>query len=85
MPRTGFESPNGNMRLIGKYSFETLQRVLQGFFSFYKSQDLYILELFSLRVVLKPADAEPGYCEFYVLQNQGADNGYKRIGKVTLI
>lgn len=73
------------MRLIGKYSFETLQRVLQGFFSFYKSQDLYILELFSLRVVLKPVDAEPGYCEFYVLQNQGTDNSYKRIGKVTLM
>lgn len=64
------------MRLIGKYSFETLQRVLQGIFGFYTSQDVYILELFTLRVVIKPDE----YVEIYVLRNQD----YIKIGTIQL-
>lgn len=64
------------MRLIGKYTFETLQRVLQGVFAFYKSQDVFILELFTIRFVIAPND----YVDIYVLQN----DAYTKIGKITL-
>lgn len=61
------------MKLIGRYTFEVLQRTLQGFFGFYKSQDTWILELFSLRVAITPHDR----IEIYVLQDQS----YIKIGK----
>lgn len=64
------------MRLIGKYAFETLQRALQGIFAFYTSQDVYILELFTLRTVIKPDE----YVELYVLNKQD----YIKIGTIQL-
>lgn len=64
------------MRLIGKYTFETLQRALQGVFAFYTSQDVYILELFTLRMVIKPDE----YVELYVLSKQE----YTKIGTIEL-
>lgn len=64
------------MRLIGKYTFETLQRALQGVFAFYTSQDVYILELFTLRMVIKPDE----YVELYVLNKQE----YIKIGTIQL-
>lgn len=64
------------MRLIGKYTFETLQRALQGIFAFYTSQDVYILELFTLRMVIKPDE----YVELYVLNKQD----YIKIGTIQL-
>lgn len=64
------------MRLIGKYAFETLQRALQGIFGFYTSQDVYILELFTLRMVIKPDE----YVELYVLNKQE----YIKIGTIQL-
>lgn len=64
------------MRLIGKYTFEALQRTLQGIFAFYTSQDVYILELFTLRVVIKPDE----YAELYVLNKQD----YIKIGTIQL-
>lgn len=64
------------MRLIGKYTFEVLQRCLQGVFAFYKSNDLFILELFTARFVFAPNE----YVEIYVLIGQT----YTKIGKVNL-
>lgn len=64
------------MRLIGKYTFETLQRALQGIFAFYTSQDVYILELFTLRMVIKPDE----YAELYALNKQE----YIKIGTIQL-
>ena len=42
------------MRLIGRYTFETLQKVIQGVFGFSKKDNNYILELFSIRFVIVP-------------------------------
>ena len=42
------------MRLIGRYTFETLQKGIQGVFGFSKKDNNYILELFSIRFVIVP-------------------------------
>lgn len=74
--RYRFDSGIPTMRLFGKYSFETLQRALQGIFAFYQTQDLYILELFTLRAAIKPEE----YVELYVLIKQE----YTKIGTIQL-
>lgn len=42
------------MRLVGQYTFESLRKAIQGVFGFYKQNDDYILEVFSMRVVITP-------------------------------
>lgn len=64
------------MRLIGRYTFETLQKVIQGVFGFSKKDNNYILELFSIRFVIVPnVDVT-----IYVRNNQD----YIRIGTFEL-
>ena len=43
------------MRLVGQYTFEALRKAIQGVFGFYKKDNDYILELFSLRIVITPS------------------------------
>lgn len=66
------------MRLVGKYAFEALRDCLQGVFECYRSQDLWILELWQIRIVIKPHE----YAEFYI--NSGSTKGYESLGKFTL-
>lgn len=42
------------MRLVGQYTFETLRKAIQGVFGFYKQDNNYILEMFSIRAVIVP-------------------------------
>ena len=64
------------MRLIGRYTFEALQKVIQGVFGFSKKDNNYILELFSIRFVIVPnVDVT-----IYVRNNQD----YIRIGTFEL-
>lgn len=42
------------MRLVGQYTFEALRKAIQGVFGFYKQDDDYYLELFSIRAVIIP-------------------------------
>lgn len=42
------------MRLVGQYTFEALRKAIQGVFGFYKKDNDYYLELFSLRIVIVP-------------------------------
>ena len=64
------------MRLIGRYTFETLQKAIQGVFGFSKKDNNYILELFSIRFVIVPnVDVT-----IYVRNNQD----YIRIGTFEL-
>lgn len=42
------------MRLVGPYTFETLRKAIQGVFGFYKQDNDYILEVFSIRIVITP-------------------------------
>lgn len=42
------------MRLVGQYTFEALRKAIQGVFGFYKQDNNYYLELFSIRVVITP-------------------------------
>ena len=64
------------MRLIGRYTFETLQKVIQGVFGFSKKDNNYILELFSIRFVIVPNVV----VTIYVRNNQD----YIRIGTFEL-
>lgn len=66
------------MRLFGKYTFETLRDCLQGVFECYKTQDLYIIELWQIRFVIKPNE----YIEVFL--NQGNNKPYKSFGKILL-
>lgn len=42
------------MRLVGQYTFEALRKAIQGVFGFYKKDNDYYLELFSVRMVIVP-------------------------------
>lgn len=42
------------MRLVGQYTFEALRKAIQGVFGFYKKDNDYYLELFSIRIVIVP-------------------------------
>ena len=64
------------MRLIGRYTFETLQKVIQGVFGFSKKDNSYILELFSIKFVIVPNVV----VTIYVRNNQD----YIRIGTFEL-
>ena len=66
------------MRLFGKYTFETLRDCLQGVFECYQTQDLYIIELWQIRFVIKPNE----YIEVFL--NQGNNKPYKSFGKILL-
>lgn len=66
------------MRLFGKYTFEHLRDCLQGVFEFYKTGDVYILELWQLRFVIAPKS----YIEIFL--NAGPNQGYISFGKVEL-
>jgi hypothetical protein len=66
------------MRLFGKYTFETLRDCLQGVFECYTTQDLYIIELWQIRFVIKPNE----YIEVFL--NQGNNKPYKSFGKILL-
>ena len=43
------------MRLIGRYTFEALQKAIQGVFAFSKKDGDYILELFAIKFVITPS------------------------------
>lgn len=66
------------MRLFGKYPFETLRDCLQGVFEFYQTQDLWVIELWQLRAVIKPHE----YIELFL--NGGNKQGYVSFGKIQL-
>lgn len=66
------------MRLVGKYAFEALRDCLQGVFACQQTQDLWILELWQIRFVIKPHE----YVELYL--NAGSQKGYESLGKFTL-
>lgn len=42
------------MRLIGRYTFEALQKAIQGVFGFSKKDNDYVLELFAIKFVITP-------------------------------
>lgn len=66
------------MRLLGKYTFETLRDALQGIFHFESDSVGYTMELWQLRIFIKPNE----YAEFSV--NMGDEKNYKKIGRITL-
>lgn len=64
------------MRLVGQYTFEALRKAIQGVFGFYKKDNDYILELFSLRIVITP-----NVCAILYIRN---DQAYIKIGTFEL-
>jgi len=66
------------MRLLGKYAFDRLRDAFQGIFECYKTNDMWILELWQIRFVIMPNQ----YIEVFL--NQGENKPYKSFGKITL-
>lgn len=66
------------MRLFGKYPFEVLRDAMQGVFEFYQTKDVWVLELWQVRFVIKPHE----YIELFL--NAGAKQGYISFGKIVL-
>lgn len=64
------------MRLVGQYTFETLRKAIQGVFGFYRKDNDYILELFSIRIVVTP-----NICVVLYIRN---DQDYIKIGTFEL-
>ena len=64
------------MRLVGQYTFEALRKAIQGVFGFYKKDNDYILELFSIHVVIVP--------KVMVILYIRNDQGYTEIGTFDL-
>ena len=64
------------MRLVGQYTFEALRKAIQGVFGSYKKDNDYILELFSLRIVITP-----NVCVVLYIRN---DQDYIKIGTFEL-
>lgn len=64
------------MRLVGQYTFEALRKAIQGVFGFYKKDNDYYLELFSIRMVIVPK-----VCVVLYIRN---DQDYTEIGTFEL-
>ena len=64
------------MRLVGQYTFEALRKAIQGVFGFYKKDNDYYLELFSLRIVIVQ-----NVCVVLYVRN---DKDYTKIGTFEL-
>lgn len=72
------DSNKSTMRLFGKYPFEVLRDAMQGVFEFYQTKDIWVLELWQIRFVIKPHE----YIELFL--NTGAKQGYTSFGKIVL-
>ena len=64
------------MRLVGQYTFEALRKAIQGVFGFYKKDNDYYLELFSIHIVIVPK-----VCVVLYIRN---DQDYTEIGTFEL-
>jgi hypothetical protein len=70
------------MRLLGKYTFETLRDCFQGVFEWSRLADgddsIYIIELWQFRFIIRPLDS------IEIQFNAGKEKGYISFGKIEL-